>query len=268
MNNNNNNIKIISFNVAGLRAILKKPEFEYFINNSYDILCLQEIKVEEKQLSLPEFLSDVYKYRYYNSTKGTTQRKGLSGVSIMSKIEPLKLLECPEFDEEGRVIGLEFNEYILINVYVPNSQKLENERYYFRENWNLKFSTYIGELKEIYKKELIICGDFNVAYLDIDICNPKQKLNKVPGFFNNEREAFKNLLSLNDLIDIYRKLNPNQQKSTYWSNFLKAERSQKNGWGIDYFLLTKNIVNNITGCKILMDIKGSDHCPMLLELNL
>ena len=127
---------------------------------------------------------------------------------------------------------------------------------------------YIGELKEIYKKELIICGDFNVAYLDIDICNPKQKLNKVAGFFNNEREAFKNLLSLNDLIDIYRKFNPNQQKSTYWSNFLKAERSQKNGWGIDYFLLTKNIVNKITGCKILMDIKGSDHCPMLLEINL
>jgi len=260
-------MKLVSFNVAGLRAILKKPEFESFIKDSYDIICLQEIKVEERQLVLPDFLSDIYKYRYYNSTKGTTQRKGLSGVSIMSKIAPLKLLEFPDFDEEGRIIGLEFNEFILINVYVPNSQKLENVRYYFRENWNLKFSTYIGELKEMYKKELIICGDFNVANLDIDICNPKQKLNKVPGFFNNEREAFKNLLSLNNLIDIYRKLNPNQQKSTYWSNFLKAERSQKNGWGLDYFLLTENIVNKTIGCEILMNIKGSDHCPMLLELN-
>lgn len=262
-------MKIISFNVAGLRAMLKKQEFEDFINDpngDYDIICLQEIKAEENQLTLPSYL-DKYLFKYYNSTKGITQRKGLSGVSIMSKIEPTKVLECPEFDEEGRILALIYDEFILVNVYVPNSQRLECERYYFRENWNLKFSTYIGELSNTYKKEIIICGDFNVAHQNIDIVDPKKKENKVPGFFNNERKAFYDLLIFNNLIDVYRKLNPTQQKSTYWSNFLKADRSQNNGWGIDYYLATQNIFQKIKDCKILMHIKGSDHCPLLLELN-
>lgn len=262
-------MKIISFNVAGLRAMLKKQEFEDFINDpygDYDILCLQEIKAEESQLTLPPYL-DKYLFKYYNSTKGTTQRKGLSGVCIMSKIEPTKVLDCPEFDEEGRILALIYEEFILVNVYVPNSQRLECERYYFRENWNLKFSTYIGELTNTYKKEVIICGDLNVAHLNIDIVDPKKKENKVPGFFNNERKAFYDLLVLNNLIDVFRKLNPTQQKSTYWSNFLKAQRSQNNGWGIDYYLATEKIFKKITDCKILIHIKGSDHCPILLELN-
>ena len=261
-------MKIISFNVAGLRAMLKKQEFEDFINEpsgDYDIICLQEIKAEEKQLTLPSYL-DKYQFKYYNSTKGTTQRKGLSGVSIMSKIEPTTVLKCPEFDEEGRILTLLYEDFILVNIYVPNSQRFECERYYFRENWNLKFSTYIGELTNTYKKEVIICGDLNVAHLNIDIVDPKKKENKVPGFFNNERKAFYDLLVLNNLRDVFRKLNPTQQKSTYWSNFLKAERSQKNGWGIDYYLATENIFQKITDCKILMNIKGSDHCPLLLEL--
>ena len=261
-------MKIISFNVAGLRAMLKKQEFEDFINEpsgDYDIICLQEIKAEEKQLTLPSYL-DKYQFKYYNSTKGTTQRKGLSGVSIMSKIEPTTVLKCPEFDEEGRILTLIYEDFILVNIYVPNSQRFECERYYFRENWNLKFSTYIGELTNTYKKEVIICGDLNVAHLNIDIVDPKKKENKVPGFFNNERKAFYDLLVFNNLRDVFRKLNPTQQKSTYWSNFLKAERSQKNGWGIDYYLATENIFQKITDCKILMNIKGSDHCPLLLEL--
>ena len=262
-------MKIISFNVAGLRAMLKKQEFEDFINEpsgDYDIICLQEIKAEESQLILPSYL-DKYQFKYYNSTKGITQRKGLSGVSIMSKIEPTTVLKCPEFDEEGRILALIYEEFILVNIYVPNSQRFECERYYFRENWNLKFSTYIGELTNTYKKEVIICGDLNVAHLNIDIVDPKKKENKVPGFFNNERKAFYDLLVFNNLRDVFRKLNPTQQKSTYWSNFLKAERSQKNGWGIDYYLATENIFKKITDCKILMNIKGSDHCPILLKLN-
>ena len=259
-------MKIISYNVAGLRAILKKPEFEEFCKGDYDILCFQEIKVEESQLILPEFLETKYCYKYYNSTKGTTQRKGLSGVAIMSKIEPVTVIGYPTWDEEGRILALEFPEFILVNVYVPNSQKLECFRYYIRENWNVKLSTYIGELKTIYKKEIIVCGDFNVALLDIDIVDSKKKLNKVPGFFNNERQAFQNLLEINKLQDIYRILHPTQQKSTYWSNFLKAERTQNNGWGIDYYLVSQNIVEKIIKCEILMNIKGSDHCPIELIL--
>ena len=262
-------MKIISFNVAGLRAMLKKQEFEDFINDpsgDYDIICFQEIKAQENQLTIPSYL-DKYKFKYYNSTNGTTQRKGLSGVSIMSKKEPTMVLGSPEFDEEGRIITLIFEDFILVNIYVPNSQRLDCERYYFRENWNLKFSTYIGELINTYKNGIIICGDFNVANLNIDIVNPKKKENKVPGFFNNERKAFQDLLELHNLVDVYRNCNPTEQKSTYWSNFLKAERSQNNGWGIDYYLATENIFQKIKDCKILMNIKGSDHCPLLLELN-
>ena len=264
-------MKIISFNVAGIRAMLKKQEFEDFINeqnSDYDIICLQETKAEEAQVKLPDYVLEKYNHRFWNSTKGTTQRKGLSGVCIWSVNPPLNSLENPPWDEEGRIISLEYEKFILINVYVPNSQKFDGQRYHYRINWNLKFSTYINEIKKRFpNKEIIVCGDLNVAHLDIDICNPKQKKNKVPGFFDVEREDFYKLLDFCDLKDVYRHFNPTQQKSTYWSNFLKAERSYKNGWGIDYYLVTENIISNITSCKILMNIKGSDHCPVLLEID-
>jgi exodeoxyribonuclease-3 len=261
-------MKIISWNVAGLRAILKKENFKNMINEyNPDILCLQETKAEETQVKIDEDLDSKYKYRFWNSTKGTSQRKGLSGVCIWCSSPPINNLKYPEFDEEGRILTLEFDNFILINVYVPNSQKLECERYYFREKWNIDFMNYIYELKKEYNKELIICGDFNVAHLDIDICNPKKKKNKVAGFFDNERLAFTKLLEKNELIDFYRKTNPSLQKSTYWSNFLKAERSKYNGWGIDYYLITSKLINSIIKCNILINILGSDHCPIELILN-
>lgn len=266
-------MKIITWNVAGLRAMLKKEQFENFINNvneCYDIICLQETKAEEHQVEIPEHINTKFPHRYWNSSKGTSQRKGFSGVSIWCNKKPINNLGTPKFDEEGRVLALEFDKFILINIYVPNSRAFQCERYYFREKWNNNFDDYILQLKaEFVNKEIIICGDFNVAYLDIDICYPKNKKNKVPGFFDNERLDFAYLLENNDLLDVYRKLNPTKQKSTYWSNFLKADRSQKNGWGIDYFCVTNNLLEtHVKDCKILMDIKGSDHCPLLLELNL
>ena len=264
-------MKIVSWNVAGLRAMLKKPTFEEYMfgeQGNIDILCLQETKAEEKQVQLNEKIIEKYPYRYWNSTKGTTQRKGLSGVSIWCTSPPIKVLENPEWDEEGRIYALEFQDFVLINVYVPNSQKLEGERYYFREKWNSKFSEYITDfISEYLDKDIIICGDMNVAHLDIDICNPRQKKNKVPGFFDNERADFTSLLNNNKLVDIYRIMHNGQQKSTYWSNFLKAERSINNGWGIDYFLCTPSIVESkVISCKILMEILGSDHCPIELIL--
>ncbi len=249
--------------------MLKKEEFENFIvNDNYDIICFQETKAEEHQVKIPEHINTIFPYRYWNSSKGTTQRKGFSGVSIWCNQEPMNNLGNPKFDEEGRILSLEFHKFILVNIYVPNSQSFQCDRYYFRENWNNEFSDYILQLKTGFQnKEIIICGDFNVAYLDIDICNPKNKKNKVPGFFDNERLDFAYLLETNDLLDVYRKLNPTKQKSTYWSNFLKAERNQKNGWGIDYFCVTNNLLeSNIKDCKILMNFKGSDHCPLLLDL--
>ena len=262
-------MKLLSWNVAGLRAMLKKPTFLEFINddnNDCEIICLQETKAEEKQVTLPEEITNKYPHRYWNSTEGTTQRKGLSGTSIWCKSQPINILPTPEFDNEGRIITLEFDNFIIINVYVPNSQKLENERYYFREKWNSKFTDYL----KTFQKEIIVCGDFNVAHLDIDISNPKQKKNKVAGFFDNERTDFAYLIEMVDLVDVFRTLNPTKQKSTYWSNFMKQTRKNSNGWGIDYFLISKSLYHKeiVDKCNILIDVKGSDHCPICLEINL
>jgi exodeoxyribonuclease III len=266
-------MKIVSWNVAGLRAMLKKSTFEEYIfgdQGNIDILCLQETKAEEKQVQLSENLIKKYPYCYWNSTKGTTQRKGFSGVSIWCTSQPKNIILDNDWDEEGRILSLDFDKFLLINVYVPNSQKFEVPRYYFRENWNSKFISYINELKSKFpNKEIIICGDMNVAHLDIDICNPKSKKNKVAGFFDNERSDFEKLLKLCNLCDVYRNLNNNVQKSTYWSNFLKAERNIHNGWGIDYFLVSEKLMQSkiIKSCSILMNIKGSDHCPIEILLN-
>ena len=262
-------MKIVSYNVAGLRSIIKKSEFDCFINNEiYDIICLQETKAEENQVIIPDYIDFKYKYRFYNSTKGITQRKGLSGVSIWSSIEPINNLSYPSFDNEGRILTLEFEEFILINVYVPNSQKFDSQRYHFRDNWNTDFSNYINDLKKIYNKEFIICGDFNVAHLDIDINNPKTKKNKVPGFFDNERSDFAYLLETNNLLDIFRDKYPTRRKSTYWSNFLKCERNNENGWGLDYFLINNNFKLKINNIIIMKNIKGSDHCPIIFDFEI
>lgn len=266
-------MKIVSYNVAGLRAMLKKPIFEEYIlneENNISILCIQETKAQEEQVQLSDKIKSKYVYRYWNSTKGTTQRKGLSGVSIWSTLPPISNMKNPLWDEEGRILTLEFEEFILITLYVPNSQKLECNRYYFREKWNAKFITYIGELKEQFKnKEIIICGDLNVAHLNFDICKPKEKKNKVAGFFDNERRDFSCLLETLNLTDIYRALHNNTQKSTYWSNFLKSARTLKNGWGIDYFICSSNFMESgkVKECNILLHIKGSDHCPIELIIN-
>tara|TARA_Y100000389_G_C17397182_1_gene483227 strand:+ start:383 stop:1174 length:792 start_codon:yes stop_codon:yes gene_type:complete len=263
-------MKIISYNVAGLRAILKKPDFEEFINNdsNYDILCLQETKAEEHQVKIPEYINNKYKYYYWNSTKGITQRKGLSGVSIWCMSPPVNNLGCPDFDEEGRILTLEFEKFILTNVYVPNSQDFDTNRYHFREKWNDDFKSYINNLKNNHNKEIIVCGDFNVAHLDLDINNPKSKKNKVAGFFDNERTDFAYLLETNDLIDVFRNKYPKYQKSTYWSNFSKCRRTKENGWGIDYFLTTNNLISKVNDISIMKHIKGSDHCPILLDLTI
>lgn len=259
-------MKIVSYNVAGLRAILKKQEFiDFLIENNFDIICLQETKAQEEQVELPDFIIYNYKYRYWNWTNGISQRKGLSGTTIWSKIEPLKILEKPIFDEEGRIISIELDKFILVNIYVPNSQKLDSVRYNFRDIWNKLFIQYIGNLRSI--KSVIICGDLNVAHKEIDIYNPKQKINKIPGFFNNEREDFSKLLYENLLIDVYREKYPDIKSSTYWSNFLKQPRNNINGWRIDYFLTSKEFYKEYINDIIILDsIKSSDHCPIYIEL--
>ena len=275
-------MKIISWNVAGLRARLKNNQtgknhlmnalFNQISENShdykyYDIVCLQETKCNEEQANLESDIKIRYPYRFWNCTKGTTQRKGFSGVSIWSTKQPKSIIATPEFDEEGRVLSLEFDDFIIVNVYVPNSQDYETERYFFRKKWNDLLIDYIGSLKETYTKEIIICGDFNVAHLDLDINNPIKKKNKVAGFFDNERLDFAYLMEKNELCDIFRHLNPFIQRSTYWSNFLRNPRNKYNGWGLDYYLISVNLISKVQKCNILKDIMGSDHCPLELILN-
>ena len=257
------NYKIVSWNVAGLRAVLKKDSFLDFIkNNDHDIICFQETKCEKQQVTLPDFIKEKYEYTFWKSCDGTTQRKGLNGVSIWSKVKPLNVNYNCEFDNEGRLLILEYEKFILVNVYTPNSQKYQNDRYYYRELWNKLIMNY---MKNLNNKPIIFCGDFNVANEFIDIANPKAKVNKVPGFFNNEREQFKIMLQENDMIDSFRYFSKDQE-STYWSNFLKQERSKVNGWRIDYFLCSKSIIDNVKKSIILKDILGSDHCPIYLEI--
>lgn len=259
-------MKILSWNVAGFRALIKKIEINDLFSEStnIDIICLQETKAEENQITLPIEIINRYPYRFWNSTKGTTQRKGLSGTSIWSKIEPIKIFENPEFDEEGRIIALEFKEFILINVYVPNSQELQSNRYYFRENWNVKFMEYLKELQKI--KNIIVCGDMNVAHKELDVSNPSKKKNRAAGFYDNERRDFTILLEDLKLIDVFRENNPLLRKSTYWSNFLKALKDDNNGWRIDYFLTSQEIYKSIKHYQIMSNVYGSDHCPILIEL--
>jgi exodeoxyribonuclease-3 len=257
---------IVSWNVAGLRAMLKKDNLYKIIHEKdFDIICLQETKATESQVELTDKLKETYPHRYWNSTDGTTQRKGLSGTTIWCKSPPIKHMATPVFDVEGRIVAIEFEKYILVNVYVPNSQKQDSHRFNFRREWNEKFLNYLTDLKTI--KNVIVCGDLNVSHLDLDISKPKTKKNKVPGFFDFERTDVGSLIKTLDFVDVYRYKNPEARKSTYWSNFLKDIRRAENGWGIDYFLISRELfeANERIYIEILSDVYGSDHCPIVLN---
>lgn len=259
------NYKIVSWNVAGLRAMLKKDSFHEFMqhpDNDYTIISLQETKCESHQAPLPQYIIDKYPHRYWKHCDGKSQRKGLNGVTIWSKIMPLDVLDI-DFDNEGRFLVMDFEHFKLINVYTPNSQQFENERYYFRQAWNNTIINYISTIQN--NKPIIFCGDFNVCNETIDVVDMKSKINKYPGCFDIEREQFKELLKKCNLIDTFRHLNPELQKFTYWSNFLKQPRSNENGWRIDYFLCSPEIIKNIKVSDTRMDVKGSDHCPIYIE---
>ena len=254
-------MKIISWNVAGLRAMLKKGNLEAMVNEQNpDIICLQETKAEEHEVKMPETLEKMYPFRFWESTKGTTQRKGLSGTAIWSKIKPLRQYNPPECDEEGRITTLEYTDFIIVCVYTPNSQHLESERLIYRTTtWHNNFKEYINALKQL--KPTIICGDLNVAHEEIDIHNPN-KHHKCAGFLDIERAQFKEYLALG-FQDALRIKHPTTKgKYTYWNNLNPKIRQNNSGWRIDYFLVTTDI--NVKECDILPETMGSDHCPTIL----
>ena len=259
-------MKILSWNVAGIRATIKKGNLDFLETSDYDIVCFQETKADEQQVILNDNIKNIYPYRYWKSTQGITQRKGFSGTSIWSKIKPIKELDIPDIDSEGRVTTLEFDDFIISTVYTPNSQSLTSERHIYRVSlWDEFFLDYINNLNKI--KPTIVCGDLNVANEDIDIYNPKQLSNKAAGFLDSERENFKKILN-NGWIDTFRFKNPNLiNQYTYWDQRHPQLRSSNRGWRIDYFLLPNKYKNKINNSEILPDIKGSDHCPIALDFN-
>lgn len=247
-------MKFVSWNVNGLKSVLNKNFMEVFKNMNADIFCIQEIKVQEGQMEikLPNY------FQYWNYS----EKKGYSGTAIFTKEIPLKTLKGINdeyLDMEGRVLTLEFENFFIVNTYTPCCQK-KIERQNYRMKWDEKFIEYIDELYR--KKDVIICGDFNVAYQEIDLGNVNKE---ILGFSDEERQQFNNLLKVG-FVDSFRYKNPSYKKYTWWKN--NNREISGNGCRLDYFLVPKELRNNIISAQIRNDIGGSDHCPIVLKIKI
>lgn len=249
-------MKLISWNVNGLRAIVRKGCLEDFINLDGDMFCLQEIKLQEGQIDLE--LEGYHQYWNY------AEKKGYSGTAIFTKIEPISIkygLGIEKHDKEGRMITLEFEDFYLINVYTPNSQR-GLKRLDYRMKWEDDFRKYVKELDNI--KPVIICGDLNVAHNRIDLKNPSSN-RKNPGFTDEERGKMTELLG-SGFLDSFRYLYPDKEDAYTWWSYITRARERNSGWRIDYFVVSEKLKNQIKEAKIHSDIMGSDHCPVELLL--
>lgn len=250
-------MKIISWNVAGFRACLKKGFEDFFNEENADIYCLQEVKAEKEQIS---FEPNGY-YCYLNPA----EKKGYSGTMIYTKIKPISVsygIGIEEHDHEGRVITLEFNDFYLITEYVPNVKRDLN-RLDYRMNWEDDFKAYLKKLEET--KPVVVCGDFNVAHNEIDIKNDKANIGNA-GFTYEERGKFTDLLAAG-FIDTFRYYHENEEKYSWWS-YMGNARKNNVGWRIDYFITSKGIIDKVKKADIYDNIMGSDHCPVMIELDM
>lgn len=246
--------KMISWNVNGLRAAVGKNFKEVFDSLDADIFCIQETKLQEGQIDL-EF--DGYK-SYWNYA----EKKGYSGTAIFTKEEPTDVfygINEPFYDNEGRVITLEFENYFFLTCYTPNSQS-ELKRLEYRMSWEEKFLTYLKKLEKT--KPVILCGDLNVAHKEIDLKNPKTNMGNA-GFTNEEREKFGTLLD-SGFIDTFRYFHPDEPGRYSWWSYRFNARKNNAGWRIDYFLVSEELKDKLVSADILSDIQGSDHCPVEL----
>lgn len=252
-------MEIHSWNINGLRAIMKKNFLEYIKEYSPDILCLQETKLQEKDLT--ESIRDIEGYYSYFSH---AEKKGYSGVAVYTKEKPLSIKQgigIEEFDIEGRIIICEFKDFILLNIYFPNGQKDEE-----RLDYKLRFYDAILDYcnKEVKEgKKLLICGDYNTAHTENDIKNAKTN-EKTSGFMPVERAWIDKFIS-NGYTDTFRSLNKDIIKYSWWSYRFNA-RERNTGWRIDYHFVSNNLLNNVKRAEILDEIKGSDHCPITVKL--
>lgn len=251
-------MKLISWNVNGLRAVLKKGFEDFFYDIDADIFCIQETKMQEGQIE--NFELKGYK-QYWNSAV----KKGYSGTAIFTKIEPVSVsygIGIEEHDQEGRVITLEFEKFYLVNIYVPNSKR-ELERLDYRMIWEDEIRKYLCNLNK--KKPVIMCGDLNVAHEEIDLKNPKTNRRNA-GFTDEERGKMTKLLNAN-FTDSYRYIYPEKIAYSWWS-YMGNAREKDIGWRIDYFIVSSDIKEKIKDAYIFKDIYGSDHCPVGLEIEI
>lgn len=250
-------MKFISWNVNGLRAVFSKGFPDIIKELDADFVCLQETKMQAGQLDaeLPTYTS------YWNFA----EKKGYSGTAIYTRHEPLSVaygIDIPEHDTEGRVITLEYPDFYLVTVYVPNSQD-DLRRLGYRVTWEDAFRAYLKGLDK--KKPVIVCGDLNVAHKEIDLKNPKSN-RKNAGFTDEERGKFQELLDAG-FVDTFRHFYPDQRDIYSWWSYRFKARERNSGWRIDYFVTSERLVPRLTSAKILTEIYGSDHCPVELVID-
>ncbi|WGE07940.2 exodeoxyribonuclease III [Bacillus subtilis] len=252
-------MKLISWNVNGLRAVMRKMDFlSYLKEEDADIICLQETKIQDGEVDLqPEGYHVYWNYAV---------KKGYSGTAVFSKQEPLQVIYgigVEEHDQEGRVITLEFENVFVMTVYTPNSRR-GLERIDYRMQWEEALLSYILELDQ--KKPVILCGDLNVAHQEIDLKNPKANRNNA-GFSDQEREAFTRFLKAG-FVDSFRHVYPDLEGAYSWWSYRAGARDRNIGWRIDYFVVSESLKEQIEDASISADVMGSDHCPVELIINI
>ena len=251
-------MKIISWNVNGIRAVLKKGFYDFIDEYKPDILCLQETKAHPEQVDLK---LNQYPYQFWNSA----EKKGYSGTAIFSKKEPLYVknnIGIDKHDNEGRVIAAEFEDYFLVTVYTPNSKRELLRLEYRAQEWDVDFLKYLKKLEE--EKPVIFCGDLNVAHKEIDLKNPKTN-KKNAGFTDEERSGFDNYIK-SGFIDTFREFEKGEGHYTWWS-YMFNSRAKNVGWRIDYFCISQILRPKLAKSYILKDVMGSDHAPVAIEIN-
>lgn len=251
-------MRLISWNVNGFRACLKKGLEEYFKEMDADFFCFQETKLQKGQTDI--------KFDGYEQYWNYAEKKGYSGTAIFTKHKPLSVyygIGKSEHDKEGRVITLEYHNFYIVTVYTPNSQS-ELARLNYRMDWEDDFRRYIKELDS--NKPVIVCGDLNVAHKEIDLKNPKSN-RKNAGFTDEERNKFSELLAAG-FIDTFRQIYPDKENIYSWWSYRFKAREKNAGWRIDYFLISERISSNLVAADIHTEVMGSDHCPVECEINL
>ena len=248
-------MKIISFNVNGIRAIVSKNFIQDMQTISPDVICLQETKADAEQVAIA-----VAGLSGYHVFANAADKKGYSGTAILSKVAPLSIqydMGIDEHDHEGRIVKAEFDDFFLVCVYVPNSGS-ELARLPYRQQWDADFLAYLKNCEKT--KPVIICGDLNVAHQAIDLARPKENYNKAAGYMQEEIDGLNRFVDAG-LVDTFRYFNPDQAKYSWWS-YRAGAREKNVGWRIDYFLASEAFLNRISATEIYNDILGSDHCPV------